>query len=183
MQEIQNPAAVNIHESPPLCVPNMLPNEAAVCPWLFSWAKASLQNLFLSVIQDINIAEISVSICLLANIKERWLLCVCILLIVYNLNFSSLLFLLISRKTIKIYIDVCQIDFLEESRKVWIMGSEVWIISRSNNPKDWGVFSHLQIFAIPIFLNKLCVPSRYIFCLFHITEVSTMGLEEVIYLF
>lgn len=46
MQEVENPAAVNIHESPLLCVPNMLPNEAAVCPWLFSWAKASLQNFF-----------------------------------------------------------------------------------------------------------------------------------------
>lgn len=73
---------------------------------------------FFSVIQDIDIAEISVSICLLANIKQRRLLCACILLIVYNLNLSSLLFLLISQKTIKIYIDVCQIDFLEESRKV-----------------------------------------------------------------
>lgn len=44
MQEIQNPAVVNIRESPLLRVPNMLPKEAAVCPWLFSWAKATLQN-------------------------------------------------------------------------------------------------------------------------------------------
>lgn len=59
-----------------------------------------------------------VLVCLLATIKQRSLLCVCILLVVYNSNFSSLLFLLISQKAIKIYRDVCQIDFLEESRKV-----------------------------------------------------------------
>lgn len=47
VQEIQNPAAVNIGESPLLPVPNMLPNRAAVCPWLFHWAKLSLKNFFL----------------------------------------------------------------------------------------------------------------------------------------
>lgn len=46
VQEIQNPAAVNIGESPLLPVPNMLPNRAAVCPWLFHWAKLSLKNFF-----------------------------------------------------------------------------------------------------------------------------------------
>lgn len=104
MQEIQSRAAVNIHESPSLRAPSVLLNQAAVCPWLFSWAKASVQNFIFSVIQPTDITGISVSICLLGYIKQRRLLCVCILLIVYNLNFSALLFLLISEKTTHIYI-------------------------------------------------------------------------------
>jgi len=106
VQEIQIPAAVNIHESPPLREPNVLPNGAAVCPWLFSWAKASLQNFIFSVIQSPDIIEISVSICLLGNIKQRGPVCVCTLLIAYNLNFSSLLFLLNSEQTTNIHIYV-----------------------------------------------------------------------------
>lgn len=44
------------------------------------------------------------------------------------------------------------------------MGSEVWIISRSNNPKDWGIFFHsLQVFNILTLLNKLDILSRYTF--------------------
>jgi len=65
------------------------------------------KTCFCSVIQDIHVVDISFSMCLLANIEQRQLLCVCLLLIVYNLKFSSLLFLLISQKTIKIYIDRC----------------------------------------------------------------------------
>lgn len=99
----------------------MLPNLAAVCPWLLSRAKASVQNFIFSVIQPTDITGISVSICLLGNIKQRRLLCVCILLIVYNLNFSALLFLLISEKTTYIYIWlIYMVDayFLQERIKV-----------------------------------------------------------------
>lgn len=117
MQEIQSRAAVNIHESPSLRAPSVLPNQAAVCPWLLSRAKASVQNFIFSVIQPTDIT----GICSLGNIKQRKLLCVCILLIVYNLNFSALLFLLISEKTTYIYIWlIYMVDayFLQERIKV-----------------------------------------------------------------